>query len=50
MSQSKEEREGGQEKVWLGNGKVVFTNGEVTVAEREDGPAVTKETEEALPF
>ena len=50
MSMSKEEREAGQEKVWLGNGKVVFTNGEVTVAEREDGPAATKETEGALPF
>jgi len=50
MSQSKEEREGGQEKVWLGNGKVVFTNGEVTVAEREDGPAAVAQTEEALPF
>ena len=50
MSQSKEDREGGQEKIWLGNGKVVFTNGEVTVAEREDGPASVKETEEALPF
>ena len=29
---------------------MVYTNGEVTVAEREDGPAAVKETDEALPF
>tara|TARA_R100000654_G_scaffold54236_1_gene80422 strand:+ start:715 stop:1008 length:294 start_codon:yes stop_codon:yes gene_type:complete len=50
MSMSKEERESGQEKIWLGNGKVVFTNGEVTVAEKEDAPATAKTEEEALPF
>jgi hypothetical protein len=49
MSQSKEDREGGQEKIWLGNGKVVFTNGEVTVAEREES-APSKVADEALPF
>ena len=41
MSQSKEEREGGQEKIWLGNGRVVFTEGEVKLAEKE---------EEGMPF
>ena len=50
MSMSKEERESGQEKIWLGNGKVVFTNGEVTVAVKEDAPATAKTEEEALPF
>jgi len=38
---SKEEREAGQEKIWLGNGRVVFTEGEVRVADKE---------EEAMPF
>ena len=41
MSMSKEEREAGQEKVWLGNGRVVFTEGDVKVADKE---------EEAMPF
>jgi hypothetical protein len=49
MSMSKEEREAGQEKVWLGNGRVVFTEGEVTLADREES-APSKVTEEALPF
>ena len=59
MSMSKEEREAGQEKIWLGNGRVVFTEGAVTVAEREDsssskvmtGSELFKEPKEAaLPF
>jgi len=41
MSMSKEEREAGQEKIWLGNGRVVFTEGEVRIAEKEG---------EAMPF
>jgi hypothetical protein len=41
MSMSKEEREAGQEKIWLGNGRVVFTEGEVKLAEKE---------EEGMPF
>ena len=49
MSMSKEEREAGQEKVWLGNGRVVFTDGEVALAEREES-APSKVKEEALPF
>ena len=52
MSQSKEQREAGEPKVYLGNGRVVYTEGAVTVAEREDAPAqpVAQEAEAALPF
>ena len=52
MSQSKEQREAGEPKVYLGNGRVVYTEGAVTVAEREDAPAqpVAQEVEAALPF
>lgn len=52
MSQSKEQREAGEPKVYLGNGRVVYTEGAVTVAEREDAPAqpVVQEAEAALPF
>jgi hypothetical protein len=49
MSMSKEEREAGQEKIWLGNGRVVFTDGEVTLADREES-APSKVADEALPF
>ena len=38
MSMSKEEREEGKEKIWLGNGRVVFTEGEVKIAEKEGEP------------
>tara|TARA_Y100001951_G_scaffold50069_1_gene39537 strand:+ start:325 stop:591 length:267 start_codon:yes stop_codon:yes gene_type:complete len=38
MSMSKEEREEGKEKIWLGNGRVVFTEGEVKLAEKEGEP------------
>lgn len=48
MSQSKEDREAGQEKIWLGNGKVVYTEGEVTVAEREDGITAVSSKKEAV--
>ena len=51
MSQSKEEREAGNPKIYLGNGKVVYTEGEVKVAEREGDVAPVSEGQEApLPF
>ena len=52
MSQSKEQREAGEPKVYLGNGKVVYTEGTVKVAEREDMDvtAAVAETSDALPF
>ena len=60
VSQSKEEREGKVEKVYLGNVKVVWTNGEnVAAAPRDGGPApatqaaapqAPAEVEDDLPF
>ena len=50
MSQSKEQREAGEPKVYLGNGRVVYTEGAVTVAEREDSDAPAAAVEAALPF
>lgn len=51
MSQSKEERDAGNPKIYLGNGKVVYTEGAVKVAEREDAPVAQEATAEApLPF
>lgn len=54
ISQSKEEREAGEEKVYLGNGRVVHVKAPVTLAEREDAQASTPvgalETADALPF
>ena len=39
--QTKEEREAGKPKDYLGNGKVVWTNGSITKAELEAQPAAT---------
>lgn len=50
MSQSKEQREAGEQKTYLGNGRVVYTEGEVRVAEREDAAPAKKVAEDALPF
>jgi hypothetical protein len=50
MSQSKEQREAGDPKVYLGNGRVVYTEGAVTVAEREGVDAPKPVLEAALPF
>lgn len=38
IQQSKEEREIKASKTFLGNGKVVYTNGDVKVAEKQDKP------------
>ena len=35
-SMTKEEREAGKKKTYLGNGKVVWTDGSIVVAERQD--------------
>ena len=52
-SQTKEEREAKKAKSYLGNGKVVWTDGNIVLAEREDqqtqAPAV-QEAEVDLPF
>jgi hypothetical protein len=38
IQQSKEERDLKASKTYLGNGKVVYTNGEVKVAEKQEKP------------
>ena len=48
-SQTKEEREAKKPKNYLGNGSVVWTDGNVTLAERESKPA-TQTVVEDLPF
>ena len=55
VQQSKEERDAKTEKVYLGNVKVVWTNGDnVDVAPREDAPAAmpqkTQQPVDDLPF
>jgi hypothetical protein len=46
-SQTKEEREAKKPKNYLGNGKVVWTDGNIALAEREE---VTPKVKEDLPF
>ena len=50
-SQTKEEREAKKTKLYLGNGKVVWNDGKVTLAEREE-QTTTNQVEEIadLPF
>jgi hypothetical protein len=55
-SQTKEERDLKTSKRYLGNGKVVYTNGEVKVAEKQEKPLQTasqkfaQQEEDDLPF
>ena len=49
ISQSKEEREAKALKTYLGNGKVVWNNGEIKNAEKEE-TAPSDEPETDLPF
>ena len=50
-SQTKEEREAKKTKLDLGNGKVVWTDGKVTLAEREEQTTTNQVEETAdLPF
>ena len=50
-SQTKEERDAKVAKNYLGNGKVVWTDGTVALAEKEDAPANVAATAGAdLPF
>lgn len=48
-SQTKEERDAKKPKNYLGNGKVVWTDGTVTLAEKEDAK-IPEAVEEDLPF
>lgn len=53
-SQSKEEREAKKARKYIGNGSVVWTDGNVVLAEREEkvesAPAVQVSSEDDLPF
>jgi hypothetical protein len=50
-SQTKEEREAKVARNYLGNGKVVWTDSNIVVAEREDKPQAVKENvSDDLPF
>ncbi len=48
-SQTKEEREAKVQKTYLGNGKVIWTDGSITLAEKEDAKVEAAE-ESDLPF
>jgi hypothetical protein len=50
-NQTKEEREAKVARNYLGNGKVVWTDSKIVVAEREDQPQAVKEiASDDLPF
>lgn len=49
-SQTKEERDAKKPKNYLGNGKVVWTDGTVTLAEKEEDAKIPEAVEEDLPF
>ena len=50
-SQTKEERDAKVQKTYLGNGKVVWTDGNITLAEKEEKTAnVTESADNDLPF
>ena len=51
-SQTKEEREAKAKKTYLGNGKVVWTDGKITVAEKKAQKQVTNAEDDLsqLPF
>ena len=48
-SQTKEEREAKAQRNYLGNGKVVWTNNQISVAEKEEVVATTNANDD-LPF
>lgn len=52
VSQSKDERENKESKIYVGNGKVVWNDGNITNAEKEEKEAVTSVVDdgEDLPF
>ena len=49
-SQTKDERDAKKPKNYLGNGKVVWTDGTVTLAEKEEDAKIPEAVEEDLPF
>lgn len=50
VSQSKEERQSESETVWLGNGKVLVTDGNIYAAESNSPATSSAVVDEALPF
>ena len=51
ISQSKEEKEAKVKKTYLGNGKVVWTDGKITKAEKNELPNTSSKFQESdLPF
>ena len=50
ISQTKEENEAKKQRTYLGNGKVVWNNGSIVNAEKEEKQAVQEEVVSDLPF
>lgn len=51
VSQTQEEREAKKPRTYIGNGKVVWTDNKITLAEREEAKEVLQEAEVSdLPF
>lgn len=51
VSQTQEEREAKKPRTYIGNGKVVWTDNKITLAEREEAKEVVQEAETSdLPF
>jgi len=49
-SMSKEEKDSGRKRNYVGNGRVVWTDGVVKLAEKDEAKAAPKKTEADLPF
>ena len=50
IGQTKEQREAKADKTYLGNGKVVWTDGKITLAEKQEQPQAQQKPYENLPF
>lgn len=50
ISQSADERENQDKKVYVANGKVVWTDGNIVRAEREEQPVSSSASNDDLPF
>lgn len=49
-SQTKEEREAKKSKYYIGNGNVIWTDGNIKAIKKEQAPATTTEVASDLPF
>lgn len=50
IGQTKEQREAKVDKTYLGNGKVVWTDGKITLADKQDQPQMKSSQKDDLPF